>query len=310
MTDKGHLVSDASVLSSALPPLLLAAERVASTVREGMHRRRRAGPGESFWQFRPYLAGDPVHRIDWRQSARTDTLFIREREREITQNAYLWADASDSMRYSSQKEWPSKVERARILVLGLADLLLRSGERVTWLGNEPVALNEKTGLERAAFEALRQKGESRPPQAPIAKHAHMVMASDFLMPDGVFDELMRGYAALNLRGVLLHILDPAEMELPFEGRLEMQGCENETPLLLPNVGALRAAYRERMEAHEAKLKRAAQMASWHYLKHVTDTPPYAALLQTYQYLSADAYPFAQPSAQAQSSLQARAARSF
>jgi uncharacterized protein (DUF58 family) len=214
------------------------------------------------------------------------------------------------MRYSSQKEWPSKLERAQIIMLGLADLLLHGGERVIWLGNEPVVLNEKTGLERAAFEALRQKGESRPPQTPIAKRAHIVMASDFLMPEDVFDELMRGYAAFNLKGVLLHILDPAEKELPFEGRLEMQGCENEAPLLLPNAGALRQAYRERMEAHEEKLKRAAYKAGWHYLRHVTDTPPYAALLQIYQYLSADAYPFAQPSAQAQPYPQVPAARSF
>jgi uncharacterized protein (DUF58 family) len=294
---KKTLFSAIRRLSSDLPPLLLAAERVAAVVRHGTHGRHRAGQGESFWQFRRYSAGDPAHSIDWRQSARSDHLFVRQRERETVQSMVLWADTSDSMQYSSHKDLPDKAESAQILMLALADLLLRGGERVIWLGDEAMVLHEKTGLERAAYAALKKKGESRPPAVRIDKYAHMVLASDFLMPNETFDELMRRYGALNLKGALLHILDPAEADLPFEGRLEMQGCEGETPLLLANAGALHAAYRERMEAHEARLKHAAHIAGWYYLRHVTNAPPYAALLQLYQYLTADAYPFAQPSAQ-------------
>lgn len=297
MTGRTGLLSGARHLSSALPPLLLAAERVASVVHQGTHGRRRAGIGESFWQFRRYATGDAAQRIDWRQSARSDKLFIREREWEAAQSAYLWADSSGSMRYRSRKHGDTKAERAQLLMLALADLLLRGGEKVIWLGETGITVQGKAGLERIAA-GLDQTDESKPPPVRIVKHAHIVLTSDFLMPAEQFDDMMRTYAALNLKGVLAHILDPAERDLPFAGRLEMQGCEQETPLLVPNVTALRDAYQEKMQAHQAWLAHAAHAAGWFYLRHVTDTLPHTMLLQLYQYLTADAYPFAQPAAQA------------
>jgi uncharacterized protein (DUF58 family) len=203
------------------------------------------------------------------------------------------------MQDSSQKGLPTKAERAQLLMMALADLLLRGGEKVIWLGSQVQTLYDKMGLERLAGEDPAQKGESRPLAMPFTKYAHMVLTGDFLMPGEAFDELMRAYAALNLKGVLLHILDPAEADLPFEGRLEMQGCENEMPLLLPNAASLREVYRERMKTHEARLAQTAHAAGWYYIRHTTDAEPHAALLQLYQYLTADAYPFAQPSAQRQ-----------
>src|SRR5690606_18472365 len=66
--------------AGTLPPLLVAAQRVAATVMHGVHGRRRMGPGETFWQFRHYQPGDPAQRIDWRQSAKATNVFIREHE--------------------------------------------------------------------------------------------------------------------------------------------------------------------------------------------------------------------------------------
>src|ERR687886_242089 len=61
----------AEALGARLPPLLVAAERVAATVAQGVHGRRRVGEGDSFWQFRRFVTGDPLARIDWRQSAKS-----------------------------------------------------------------------------------------------------------------------------------------------------------------------------------------------------------------------------------------------
>ncbi len=70
----------ADALQSALPPLLVEAERTAATLLQGIHGRKRAGAGESFWQYRPYAFGDSTQRIDWRKSARASQVFIRENE--------------------------------------------------------------------------------------------------------------------------------------------------------------------------------------------------------------------------------------
>ena len=128
----------AEALAASLPPLLVAAERVASTVAQGVHGRRRVGQGDSFWQFRRFVTGDPVGRIDWRQSAKSGRpaphgWFVRETEWEAAQTICLWRDGSPSMRWHSQSVPIEKRERADLLLLALAALLLRGGERVLML---------------------------------------------------------------------------------------------------------------------------------------------------------------------------------
>ena len=75
-----HLRHTAEVVAATLPPLLVAAQRVAATVTLGSHGRRRAGAGDAFWQFRHYSKDDTPQAIDWRQSAKFDTVFVRDRE--------------------------------------------------------------------------------------------------------------------------------------------------------------------------------------------------------------------------------------
>src|ERR1700730_4772616 len=82
----------AEQLAARLPPLLVQAERVAATVAQGVHGRRRVGSGDSFWQFRPYVPGDPVARIDWRETAKSERAYVRENEWEAAQSVWLWSD--------------------------------------------------------------------------------------------------------------------------------------------------------------------------------------------------------------------------
>ena len=88
-------------LAGTLPALMVAADRVAATVIQGVHGRRRVGQGDAFWQYRPYRDGDSANQIDWRQSARSRHLFVRETEWEAAASVWLWRDASPSMQYAS-----------------------------------------------------------------------------------------------------------------------------------------------------------------------------------------------------------------
>ena len=283
-----HLQHQAQKLAELLPPLLIEAERVAQTVQQGIHGRRRAGTGETFWQFRRYEQGDPVDRIDWRQSSRTDKIFIREREWEAAQSAYLWADTSGSMQYTSHKKYPTKAMRAQILMLALASLALRGGERVTWLDRRNITVRGKQGLEQIiARLGTPVQNESEPPDVRLAHHAQVVLCSDFLMPPENLAAHMRRYAALNLRGVFLHVLDPLEENFALEGRVEVKGCEGETPLLLPNATTLHEAYRLKLKDHKDHLQHLAKSAGWYYVQHITNELPHLALLRLYQYLVSD-----------------------
>jgi uncharacterized protein (DUF58 family) len=283
------LLHQAENLSSLLPPLLIEAERVAQTVYQGVHGRRRVGVGETFWQFRHYAPGDSAARIDWRQSGRTDKYFVREREWEAAQSAYLWADASGSMQYASEKNLPLKAERAQLLMLALASLMLCGGEKVVWLDERRhISVHGKAGLENIAVRiGGGASNVSVPPNIPITRHAHMILCSDFLMSDEDLQKLMQAYTARSLRGVFVHIIDPAEDDFAFDGRVEMLGCENEDPMLLPNAAALRDAYRERVAAHKTRLQQLAEGAGWFYTRHITSELPHLALMRVYECLAAD-----------------------
>ncbi len=98
----------AEALGARLPPLLVAAERVAATVAQGVHGRRRVGQGDSFWQFRPFLPGDAAASIDWRQSARSDRAFVRETEWEAAQTVCLWRDGGAEHALALQRTPPPK----------------------------------------------------------------------------------------------------------------------------------------------------------------------------------------------------------
>src|SRR5689334_24708893 len=96
-----HASGQARTLAESMPRLILEARRVAATVIHGIHGRRRAGPGENFWQYRRFMSGEPAHRVDWRRSARDDLLYVREQEWEAAHTIWIWPDRSPSMAFRS-----------------------------------------------------------------------------------------------------------------------------------------------------------------------------------------------------------------
>ena len=101
---------------------------------------------------------------------------------------------------------------------------------------------------------------------------------DFLDTAGTVEPLFRRLADAGVRGHIVQVLDPAEIELPMQGRRRFIGLEGEGELLVRRVGGLRAAYRERLEAHNEALGRSAAQLGWTVLRHVSDAPPVSALL--------------------------------
>src|SRR5215210_5416515 len=120
----------ARALAESMPRLILEARRIAATVIHGLHGRRRAGPGENFWQYRRFLWGEPARRVDWRRSARDDHLYVREQEWEAAHTVWLWPDRSPSMNFASAQAIESKLDRTLLIAFALAEILMQAGERV------------------------------------------------------------------------------------------------------------------------------------------------------------------------------------
>jgi len=270
----------AEALSQRLPGLLVEAERVAATVTPGVHGRRRTGMGETFWQFRQYQAGDAASEIDWRQSARSRHLFVREQEWEAAESVWIWCDLSPSMAFRSGPRLPPKWERGVLLALALAAMLVRSGERVALLGGGERPASGRYGIEtlmrclaRAAEEAAREA-----PLPPLPRHARLVLLSDFLLPPERLRERFGQYGALGARAGLVQILDPAEEELPYDGRILFEGPEQEGTALIDHVGDVRGRYEDLVRAHRETLAALATRQGWRFTTHRTDRGAELALL--------------------------------
>jgi uncharacterized protein (DUF58 family) len=272
----------AEQLAARLPPLLVAAERVATTVAQGVHGRRRVGTGETFWQFRQYQPGDPVPRIDWRESAKSMRLYIRETEWEAAQSVWLWRDSSASMDYASGAAVPTKRERADLLLLALAALLIRGGERVALLGSGVPPANGRAVLSRLSLSLERPApGADLPGFEPLPRYGQIVLIGDLLGPLERTQALVGRFAASGLRGHLLQVLDPAEETLPFAGRVRFVGMEQEAPLLISRVETVREGYARKLAEHRAGLATIARATGWSFGTHRTDRPPHTALLALY-----------------------------
>ncbi len=276
------LEHSAHALATRLPALLIEANRAAHTVAHGIHGRRRAGPGETFWQFRHYESTDTATSIDWRRSAGSDHLFVREREWEAAHTVWLWIDLSESMGFRSHLAAQTKAERAIILGFAMAELLIQGGERVGLLGVTPPTSGRR-GVHRMAVALAKQLQSgspmrSLPPQVRLSRFANCLVFSDFLDPIGDIRDSLQHVADQNTEGHLVQVLDPAEETLPYDGRVEFIASETGERITAERAGELRDRYRARLLAHRGEIEAFARKLQWPFLCHHTDRPAEETLL--------------------------------
>jgi uncharacterized protein (DUF58 family) len=268
------LQHEADGLSAGLPPLMVQADHLAASVSLGVHGRRRAGMGESFWQFRRYASPDSSSAIDWRQSAKSQHIFVREREWEAAQTVWFWRDASANMSFKSASV--SKRARADLLLLALASLLVRGGERVGFAGMEGAPASSRLALTRMGRAMFGKAQGSLVPQMPFARGNQLVWFSDFLEED-VFDRMKK----LSLQGVeghLVRVIDPAEEDFPYSGRTRFESPDGQNEEIFGRAERIRTSYRARFTAHGERVAQAAAKLGWTCTVHRTDHTPQASLI--------------------------------
>ena len=274
---------DAEALAARLPPLLVEAERLSSIVGLGVHGRRKAGTGETFWQFRRHAQGDGTNAIDWRQSAKSQHLFVREREWEAVEAVWFWCDASAGMRFSSDRNLPTKFERASLLALALGSLLVRGGERIALVADTRRPAGGRVALNQMArmISELPANGEPLPPKADLGRNAQLVWFGDFLSPRADIERAVRRFAGAGLSGHLVHIIDPAEEDFPYTGRTRFEWSPKRLSELFGRAETVREEYRRRFRAQAESVRALARSLGWTYLSHRTDQRPETALVSLY-----------------------------
>jgi uncharacterized protein (DUF58 family) len=268
-------------LAARLPRLVLEARRVAATLAHGIHGRRRAGPGETFWQFRPFSSGEPASRIDWRRSGRDDRLYVREREWEAAHSVHLWIDRSASMAFGSELAMAPKCDRAVVLGLALAESFVEAGERVGMMGQAPPRAVRRIAERFAEILADPRGSEAAdmPPRTALAPYDEAVIVSDCLSPAGEWEACIEAIAARGARGHVMMIVDPVEESFPFAGQAMLEDPEAGIRLRVGDAASWGAQYRTRIARHRDALETATRRRGWTLTIHRTDRPASEAALR-------------------------------
>lgn len=270
-------------LAAPFPPLLAEADQLAATVLVGDHGRRRAGLGDTFWQYRPAQNHDALRSIDWRRSARSDAQFVQDKEWQIAQSIVMWVDSAASMAFTSLKDGTTKATRARTLALATAILLLRSGERVGLTGNAlpPRRGSAQLGQMAALLSEDQITDFGTPNSDGMLPHSRALFVSDFMGDMTGIEQAMDKAAARNVRGALVQILDPVEAAFPFDGRTIFESMSGTLTHETLKARDLRSRYLDRLAERQDHLATLARATDWQFHTHHTDTSATSALLWIY-----------------------------
>lgn len=284
-----HLRRDAEALAAGYPPLLARARRLAANLALGGHGRRHSGQGDEFWQYRLAGAGDGVRDIDWRRSAQSDAQFVRQKEWQVAQSVHLWVDTSQAMDFCSDTMDETKGDRAQVLGLATAIVLLKAGERVGLVQDPAPPKHGNAQVNTLALKLARSNRTAEygaPPQKHMGRNARALFISDFL---GDWDTLVAALARAaeqNVRGALVQVLDPAEESFPVTGRRIFESMQGTIHFETMRAQGLRDAYLARLAERRDQLEQLSRKTGWRFLHHTTDQSAQSAMLWIYQALGA------------------------
>lgn len=264
-----------------LGSLSLRARRVMEGVLSGLHRSPHHGQSIEFAEHKEYAPGDEIRHIDWKAYGKFDKYYVKQFEHETNLRAYLLVDASRSMAYASGAV--SKFEYAQVLAASLAYLLVRQGDAVGLLTyaegvKEYIPVRSTTAhLSEivSALEASRAAGATDLESAVdflaerARRRALVIVLSDLLDPDPRNLAALRRLRARKHDVAVLHLLDRAEIEFPFEDPTVFVGMEDERRVQVDPL-LIRESYREEVERFVEETRRRLRESDVQYRNIVTD----------------------------------------
>jgi uncharacterized protein (DUF58 family) len=254
MSDGERSYFDPLVLAR-LANLSLKARWVVEGMMSGIHRSRSKGFSVEFEEHREYSPGDEIRRIDWKALGKFDRYFIKETEDETNLKATLVLDGSASMDYGSNGV--TKFEYASILTASLAYLILRQQDAagVVTFSNRIESFIPPKAKRGYVFEILRSLEAHRPAGKTnagkilqeIAGKMHrrglVILVSDLLDDT---EEVLKALRLFRFNGhdvIVFHIMDSAEIELPFDGNILFEDMEQADLKVTADPQTIRQVYR-------------------------------------------------------------------
>ncbi len=278
------------IMLASLEGLELRARTLVDGYLSGRHRSAGRGYSAEFAEHREYTPGDDLRYVDWKIYGRTDKVFLKQFEAETDLVCYLLVDVSESMAYQSNPVALSKWEVAQCLAAALAHLVLRSRDRVSLaLFDERVRCllpaSSRQAFGEQLIEVLEQTscgGKSSIGNAlhelagRLRQRGVVVVISDLL---GDVEGLLEGLKHLRYQRhevIVLQLLDPAELDFPFERTVRFRGLESLGDVLVQPRG-VRQAYLAVMKKTLRRIRAGCRAQQVDYQLIRTDESPVVAL---------------------------------
>ncbi len=238
-----------------LQGLELRARYIVDGYLSGRHRSTHRGHSVEFTEHREYTAGDDLRYVDWKVFGKTDKVYLKQFEAETNLVCHLLVDVSESMCFQSDSAALSKLEYGQCLAAALAYVVLRQRDSVSLATfddevRQVVRESSNPAHLRQLVAVLDQADACRKSQLGSVLHelskrllhrGIVVMISDLL---GDVDSLLSGLKHLRHERhevIVLHLLDPAEVDFPFQRTTLFQGLEA-LPEVLAEPRGVRRAY--------------------------------------------------------------------
>jgi len=238
-----------------LQGLQLRARHIVEGYVAGLHRSPLHGFSIEFAEHREYAPGDDLRYLDWKVFGRTDKYYLKQFEDETNLICYLVLDMSESMRYQSSGAPLSKFQYAQCVAAALAWLVLHQQDSVGLVTFDcTIRALIRPSSSPSHLKPLLHALEAADPQAKTSTGPIFHELAERLHKRGVvvvlsdlFDDVPSMLAGLkHFRHrrhdvIVLHVLDPAELEFPFRQPLLFKGLE-QLPDVLVDGRSLRKAY--------------------------------------------------------------------
>lgn len=265
--------------------LELRARHIVEGYVAGVHKSPYHGFSIEFAEHREYVAGDDLRYVDWKVFGKTDKFYLKQFEEETNLICYLLLDTSESMRYRGPDAPLSKLDYAKCGVAALAYLVLQQQDSVGLVTFDReirsiIRSSSNPGHLKQVLHALEHSPpERKSGMGPIfhdlaerlKKRGIVLIVSDLL--DDV-PSLLAGLKHFRHRRhevVLLHLLDPAEIDFPFQQTTLFRGLE-QLPEVLTDPRALRRAYLDELEKFMRAVRRGCRDQRIDYVAVRTDQP--------------------------------------
>jgi len=281
-----NLLAGVDQTYSKLPMnLRLEIEKISQGLAEfGPRKLRRRGVGTEFFESRDFRPDtDEPRKINARLSARAGRSIVVEKEAEIRQHFYLWRDATASMNWSADKGRYTKKQAAEIMLLAFAKHLSKNEELIGILDGKGTYRGGKASesLAEQMIDVTIVTGNMPQIGRKLPQNSTAVMFSDFLMDR---DDIIKGLSqmtGLALRGFLVMVLDPQELDFTFKGHIEFEGMEGEGKEKFEKAEAMKDAYLEKMGTHIDWLESVCKAKGFTLILQRTDKPLHDGLMSIY-----------------------------